>query len=845
MESKKLFKASDDLTVPACSTTLRNPENSISSQQTQPSLLIQHSSEYPGIQNTLTHSKFSQFSSNPLYMFPILNYSATTFVQGVTPQAVLSSTEFIRAEAVDIKKALEELHEQSPFRRGTVLDAVGGELSEGSSAEKRAPMNSINSRDSLMSRGGLSYASYRESIDRPFNLAEALACESIVSMSSRQDTSMEYYEDTPEKADISMTTKDLILNLHRNFTSQKDDERLLHSLTPASSLQLDESLSEDKSQSVDLTPIKLKRNMFDSRDSFSSLQSDEFFTKVESEDFNMFEWEERKTKPSWSRTILEEEEIRSSEEANVTSSRQEDCQDYLVELLPEDEDEDSRFMYKSVEALKKAKFAGLHLIGSVDESSISSPEDEGPLRVSIANRLFLKGQTASKSRLANLPFHQPTQVFKPVDPKILSQSSLTTLQDSIEVIVYPISTPDPLSPILRKIVICEESSPPKMIEFQDMQVEVCPAQIVHSVPVCGFGGAPALEYSNKDSRSRGYIPYETHSRKTINTLLNPKALRELKSLSVAWLTCGFEHVGVVTGEGKVYTWGYGASGCLGHGDTNTYARPTLVNSIFHENVVYMESGAYHNAALTENGELYVWGRGDVHQLGISLNKLSRDEIGHVALKPQKLRYFQKNKKVLKAVACGEAHTLVLDSEGNLFGFGWAEDGQLGLPSLELKEGIMTSEISQIQTVPGKVARIAAGSIFSACVTDTGKLYVWGNGEQGQLGIGNKITSASFPVQVSSLANETILDIICGESHMLCVTSSGKLYGWGQGIAGDFANSIEFTNGSEIVCYVPRVLWEVEIAHRFVIRAKQKNRRFVDDLAYKLQLLQEQQDLCVN
>lgn len=60
------------------------------------------------------------------------------------------------------------------------------------------------------------------------------------------------------------------------------------------------------------------------------------------------------------------------------------------------------------------------------------------------------------------------------------------------------------------------------------------------------------------------------------------------------------------------TWGYGASGCLGHGDTNTYTSPTIVNSLFEEFVIYMECGGYHNAAVTEDGKLFTWGRGDVY-----------------------------------------------------------------------------------------------------------------------------------------------------------------------------------------------------------------------------------------
>lgn len=40
--------------------------------------------------------------------------------------------------------------------------------------------------------------------------------------------------------------------------------------------------------------------------------------------------------------------------------------------------------------------------------------------------------------------------------------------------------------------------------------------------------------------------------------------------SVTWISCGFEHCIVLTVFGQVASWGYGASGCLGHGDYISY-----------------------------------------------------------------------------------------------------------------------------------------------------------------------------------------------------------------------------------------------------------------------------------
>jgi alpha-tubulin suppressor-like RCC1 family protein len=63
-------------------------------------------------------------------------------------------------------------------------------------------------------------------------------------------------------------------------------------------------------------------------------------------------------------------------------------------------------------------------------------------------------------------------------------------------------------------------------------------------------------------------------------------------------------------------------------------------------------------------------------------------MGFVALRPMKIRKF--NTGSAKAIAVGEAHTLVLDIKGNVYSFGWAEDGQLGLPENYIKDSIMTT-----------------------------------------------------------------------------------------------------------------------------------------------------------
>jgi alpha-tubulin suppressor-like RCC1 family protein len=62
-------------------------------------------------------------------------------------------------------------------------------------------------------------------------------------------------------------------------------------------------------------------------------------------------------------------------------------------------------------------------------------------------------------------------------------------------------------------------------------------------------------------------------------------------------------------EGQVFTWGYGVSGVLGHGDYQSQLKPKLVD-LGSKHAIQGECGGYHNGVVTSDGQLYMWGRAD-------------------------------------------------------------------------------------------------------------------------------------------------------------------------------------------------------------------------------------------
>ncbi|KAK2507178.1 hypothetical protein MC885_011827 [Smutsia gigantea] len=71
--------------------------------------------------------------------------------------------------------------------------------------------------------------------------------------------------------------------------------------------------------------------------------------------------------------------------------------------------------------------------------------------------------------------------------------------------------------------------------------------------------------------------------------------------------------------GEVYSWGCGVSGRLGHGDTMPLEEPKVISALSGKqagkHIVHILCRSTYSAAVSAEGELYTWGRGNYGQLG--------------------------------------------------------------------------------------------------------------------------------------------------------------------------------------------------------------------------------------
>lgn len=151
------------------------------------------------------------------------------------------------------------------------------------------------------------------------------------------------------------------------------------------------------------------------------------------------------------------------------------------------------------------------------------------------------------------------------------------------------------------------------------------------------------------------------------------------------------------------------------------------------------------------------------------------------------------------VTCGLHHTLILTEERKIFSFGAGSLGQLGLGPC--RRCPTPSQVMFPPQCDGCLCGIAAGFASSFAVTEQGWVYSWGCNEKCELGLGTSLRGAARPKPIDALYQVKVTQVAAGFAHTACVTDSGLLYLWGYGAYGqlgfgfdDLRSSMRLGNG---------------------------------------------------
>ena len=135
--------------------------------------------------------------------------------------------------------------------------------------------------------------------------------------------------------------------------------------------------------------------------------------------------------------------------------------------------------------------------------------------------------------------------------------------------------------------------------------------------------------------------------------------------------------------------------------------------------------------MTDKGYLYAWGRGFEGQLGLS-------ETIEIASVPSYIKFF--HGKQVTFIAAGAFYSLAVTEKGEMFSWGEAKLGQLGVG--RHREVRTPKQIDFPPSEDGEPVRIkscAAGFGHSAALSTENSLYMWGFNTYGQVGLGDKKT----------------------------------------------------------------------------------------------------------
>jgi alpha-tubulin suppressor-like RCC1 family protein len=196
------------------------------------------------------------------------------------------------------------------------------------------------------------------------------------------------------------------------------------------------------------------------------------------------------------------------------------------------------------------------------------------------------------------------------------------------------------------------------------------------------------------------------------------------------------HVLAINSLGELYSWGEDEFGQLGDGLSTSRSTVTKIGTA--TNWVEIAAGYDHTLAINSSGELWACGRNDYGQLGDG-SQTNRSTLVQVGSATNWIK-----------ISAGRDHSLAVNSDGELYSWGRNQSGyyQLGL----------SDETESLRNSPTKIGAltnwidVAAGFQHSIVLNSNKQIYGFGYNGYGCLGDGTSV-SRSSPVVINFIEND--------------------------------------------------------------------------------------------
>lgn len=246
------------------------------------------------------------------------------------------------------------------------------------------------------------------------------------------------------------------------------------------------------------------------------------------------------------------------------------------------------------------------------------------------------------------------------------------------------------------------------------------------------------------------------------------------------ISCG-AYYNILSSESKIYAWGSNGYGQLGLGDCNDKLSPTeiKIGICLDNNIELITCGWDFTIVTISNSKIiYKWGSDKPNKI-CSPTKLILDIDSNI-----------------KSISCGQSHIFILtqsipDSGSKCYSLGLNNYGQAGLGHANYIDSPQ-----EIMSLPPDIVRIVygPGSLHIIAIAKSGKCYTWGRNHHGQLGLGHYVDML-LPQELGPPL-QNIIAISSGYAHTIAtILDTNKIYVWGNNDEGQLGLGDHTTQNS--------------------------------------------------
>jgi alpha-tubulin suppressor-like RCC1 family protein len=261
--------------------------------------------------------------------------------------------------------------------------------------------------------------------------------------------------------------------------------------------------------------------------------------------------------------------------------------------------------------------------------------------------------------------------------------------------------------------------------------------------------------------------------------MNDVRLRDMSShfygAKIEQIVKGDRHWLALDEYGVAYSWGESNTyGQLGHGDFEAQLIPQTITELQDKKITTIMSGCDYSMCEMDNGDIYVWGSNAKKQLALADKSMIN-----------KPHYSQTLSKTFTKIVCGGYHCLGLDANGHIFAWGDNQNGRLGLKLSD--DECHAYPILLPFSIKTPCVDISAGTFHSIALSQQGEVFCWGSNKMAALGDPKREDSAA-PNFVSGLGDKVITRICTSSctTNNIAITNTGRVFAWGNNTFGQLS-----------------------------------------------------------